>query len=153
MVGQSSRPGLGQQGQTSASHDHSRRENRGDEGLLASQQVWRPPDLAMLWIHPGDRDLEEPHQKSEFLIFGKIGCWTLNKEVFVSRHYNSGQFAAGHYNHYYNISSSNRYKHIYKRQVYPYPFKMKKEVHTKVSGKVQKRARYSEPWQREQRCN
>jgi len=32
MVGQSSRPGLGQQGQTSASHDHSRRENRGGQG-------------------------------------------------------------------------------------------------------------------------
>ena len=34
-----------------------------------------------------------------------------------------------------------------------YLFKMKKELQTNVSGKLQKRARYSEPWQAERRHN
>jgi len=32
------------------------------------------------------------------------------------------QLAAGHYDSYYNISTSKRYEHSYKRQVCPYPF-------------------------------
>ena len=40
----------------------------------------------------------------------------------------------------------------YLRKIY-YLSKMKKELQTNISGKLQKRARYSEPWQREQRCN
>jgi len=32
------------------------------------------------------------------------------------------QLGAGHYSSYNNISSSKRYEHSYKRQLYPYPF-------------------------------
>jgi len=63
---------------------------------------------------------------------GEIGCRTLKKGGFCHKPLKKKslaahttiqcQFAAGHYNHYNNISSSKGYQHIYKRQVYPYPF-------------------------------